>query len=158
MRAVAKEADVALGLMNYYFDDKTSLIAEALRRIGEADAQLVAPMPGLDADGQLRIALRRVADEEFLRTEYLALRLQLWSVAPVDPVFAAINQDAQVRYRNGLGSLIAAARPDLDPAEVGRRAADILIVQNGMWLTSILIVDDNAILRAIERCEVIAFG
>jgi len=38
MRAVAREAGVALGLMNYYFTDKTSLIAAALRRLGEQDA------------------------------------------------------------------------------------------------------------------------
>ena len=43
MRAVAREADVALGLANYYFTNKTELIAAALRRIGEADLTLVAP-------------------------------------------------------------------------------------------------------------------
>lgn len=157
MRAVAKEAGVALGLMNYHFDDKTSLIAAALRRIGDQDTMLVEPMDGLDADGQLRHALRRVADEEFLRADYLGLRLQLWSLAPIEPEFASINHLAQTRYRNGLGELIAAARPELPAADVDRRAADILVIQNGMWLTSILIVDADSIERSVRRCEDIAF-
>ena len=41
MRAVAREAGVALGLANYYFDSKTALVAAALERIGAADLELV---------------------------------------------------------------------------------------------------------------------
>ena len=158
MRAVAKEAEVALGLMNYYFDDKTSLIAAALRRLGEQDAHLVEPVGDAAPDEQLRHALQRVVSEEFLRPDYLGLRLHLWSLAPVEPEFARINQLAQTRYRDGLASLIAAARPELPAPEVAKRAADILVIQNGMWLTSILIVDADAIERSVRRCEEIAFA
>lgn len=158
MRAVAKEADVALGLVNYYFDSKTALIETALRRLGEQDAQLVAPTPGLDPVEQLKLALRRVVADEFLRPDYLGLRLHLWSLAPTEPTYARINNRAQIRYREGLAGLIAAARPDLDVAEVARRAADVLVVQNGIWLTSILIVDRDSIERCVERCEHIALA
>lgn len=158
MRAVARRADVALGLINYHFHDKTSLIAAALRRLGDDDILLVAPEYGLDPVKRLRAAFRHVADDEFLRTDYLGLRLQLWSLARVDPIYAEINRQTQLRYREGLVELIAAARPDLDDIEVRRRAADVLIVQNGMWLTSILIVDPDAIERSIHRCEEIALG
>lgn len=158
MRAVARQAGVALGLMNYYFDNKTSLIAAALHRLGDEDARIVVPSELLDAEARLRFALRRATDTEFLTTDYLALRLQLWSLASVDAVFADINHEAQSRYRDGLAALIAAARPDLGPEEVGRRAADILIIQNGVWLTSILISDPESIERSVARSEEIAFA
>lgn len=158
MRAVAKEAEVALGLMNYYFEDKTSLIAAALRRLGEQDAQIVEPRQDLEPVARLRFALRRVSDDEFLAPDYLSLRLQLWSLAGVDPIFARINQEAQSRYRIGLAELIAAARPDLGDVEVQRRAADVLVVQNGIWLTAIVIGDRASIVRSVERCEHIALG
>ena len=158
MRAVAKRAGVALGLMNYYFDSKTSLVAAALRRIGDEDAMLVTPESGLEPVEQLRHALRRVVEEEFLRPDYLGLRLQLWSLATVDPEFAAINQDAQLRYRNGLAGLVANATPGLAADEVARRAADILVIQNGIWLTSILIADSETIARGITACERIALA
>ena len=81
MRAVAREAGVALGLVNYYYGDKTSLIAAALRRIEAQDLLIVEPDPTLEPEEQLRRALRRVAAPEFLTTDYLSLRLQLWSLA-----------------------------------------------------------------------------
>jgi AcrR family transcriptional regulator len=158
MRAIATEADVALGLINYHFEDKKSLISAALQRIGDQDAELVTPAAGVTAEEQMCRALRRVAEDEFLRSEYLGLRLQLWSLAAVEPEYGRINQASQIRYRDGLGALIAAARPELDPNEVQRRANDILVIQNGIWLTSLLILDRPAIDRSIDRCTEIALA
>jgi AcrR family transcriptional regulator len=61
MRAVAREAGVALGLVHYYYEDKTSLIAAALRQIEEQDIAIVQPEPALSPEHRLRAALRRVA-------------------------------------------------------------------------------------------------
>ncbi|RCG15627.1 TetR family transcriptional regulator [Streptomyces diacarni] len=158
MRAVAREAGVALGLVNYYYDDKVTLIGAALRRIEEQDVALVEPDPARGPEDNLRAALRRVADDRFLTTEYLSLRLQLWALAQAHPDFAHINTAAQRRYRKGLAALIRAARPDLPGAEAGRRAADIDIVQNGLWLTALLGIDRAAIRRSVKRCEDIAFA
>ena len=157
MRAVAREAGVAVGLANYHFDNKTSLICAALLRIGEQDAALVAPAEGDDAAEHLRGSLRRALDPAYLAPDYLSLRLQLWSLAGVDERYADINRAAQRRYLAGLADLIAAARPDLERVDVESRAADILIEQNGVWLTAILITDEEAIDRAIARCDELAF-
>src|SRR3954447_10539909 len=66
MRSVAREAGVALGLGNYYYDDKTTLIRAALRRVDEHDLLLVSPDPSLAPEEQLRKALHRVAAAELL--------------------------------------------------------------------------------------------
>ena len=158
MRAVAQRADVAVGLANYYFENKTALICAALRRVGTQDLELVAPRRDLDPAEHLRACLRRTLDPDTLERDYLSLRLQLWSLAGVEAQFAEINRAAQGRYLTGLGDLIEAARPDLVRAEINRRAADILIVQNGVWLTAILVTDDAAVARAVERCVEIAFA
>lgn len=158
MRAVARAAGVSLGLANYYFSSKTSLVSAALRRIGEQDLEIVVADPGMAPAERLRRALRRVADDAFLHPDYLALRLQLWSLASVDPAYAEINRAAQQRYLDGLAELLAAARPELRSTEVARRAGEILVVQNGIWLTAAIIDDRGAFPRSIERCEAIAFG
>ena len=158
IRAVAREANVALGLMHYYFEDMTTLIAAALMRVEEQDIAIVAPDPALSPEASVRAALRRVADPEFLTTEYLSLRLQLWALAQADEAFATINTRAQDRYRAGLSALIHAARPDLSKAECDRRAADIDILQNGMWLTALLGLDRASIRRTVARSEEIALG
>src|SRR5262245_54149464 len=113
MRAVAREAGVALGLVNYHYADKTSLIRAALHQVEEQDLAILAPDADLPADDQLRTALRRVAEPAYLTTDYLSLRLQLWALARAHEDFAQINTEAQKRYRAGLAKLIRGARPDL---------------------------------------------
>lgn len=158
MRSVAREADVALGLVNYHYTDKVSLIRAALHRIEEQDIALVEPDPTVPPHERLRSALHRVADPEFLTTEYLSLRLQLWALAQAHADFAEINTSAQRRYRAGLGALIGAARPDLTAAECEQRAADIDVLQNGLWLTALLGLDRASIERSVVRCEEIALA
>lgn len=158
MRAVAAEAGVALGLVNYYFADKSTLIEAALLRIEAEDVELVTGDPDQPAEEQLRAALRRIVEPAFLTTEYLSLRLQLWSLAQVEERYAEINAEAQQRYRDGLADLIAAARPDLTDHECATRAADVDVIQNGIWLTALLGLDREALLRSVERCEQIALA
>ena len=66
------------------------------------DVELVQPDPSLPPEERLRAALRRVGSPEFLTTDYLSLRLQLWSLAQAHEDFAEINTAAQARYRAGL--------------------------------------------------------
>jgi AcrR family transcriptional regulator len=158
MRAVARVAGVALGLVNYYYDDKMSLIRAALHRVDEHDLMLVAPDPSSAPDEQLRKALRRVAGADLLTTRYLSLRLHLWALAQAHEDFAHINAAAFDRYLDGLAALVSNANPALPPEECRERAADIVVVQNGMWLTALLGVDSAAIQRGIARTEQIAFA
>ncbi|MFI6597284.1 TetR/AcrR family transcriptional regulator [Nonomuraea sp. NPDC050536] len=158
MRAVAREAGVSLGLVNYYYEDKTSLIRAALHRIEEQDIAIVEPDLTLEPEERLRAALKRVADPKFLTTEYLSLRLQLWALAQAHEDFERINTGAQKRYRAGLAALISAARPGLSSDECGERAADIDVVQNGLWLTALLGLDHASISRSVARCEEIALA
>ena len=155
---MAREANVALGLVNYYYDDKSRLIAAALHRVEEQDLAIVEPDPTLSPEERVLAALRRVADPEFLTTGYLSLRLQLWALAQADEAFEHINTSAQRRYRAGLASLIRTARPALSRAECNRRAADIDILQNGMWLTALLGLDRASVRRSVTRSEEIALA
>ena len=157
VRSVAREAGVAHGLVAYYFDDKTGLVEAALRRIEADDLDLLEPDPTLSPPEQLRSVLRSIMRPELLTTGYLSLRLQLWSLAETHEEFGRINAMAQRRYRDRLASRIATAVPGLDRAEARRRAADIDIIQNGIWLTALLRIDRASLARAVTRCEEIAF-
>lgn len=103
--------------------DKTGLVRAALQRIESQDLAQVAGDPDLAPEDRLRDVLRRVAAPEYLTTDYLSLRLQLWSLAQAHPDFAKLNASAPQRYRDRLADLITAARPDLDADECARRAA-----------------------------------
>ncbi|GLB67228.1 TetR/AcrR family transcriptional regulator [Arthrobacter mangrovi] len=158
MRAVAREAGVALGLVNYYYEDKASLIRAALKRVDEHDVALVAPDPASPPQERLIKALRDVADPALLTRPYLSLRLHLWALAKANEDFAAINDAAFERYVAGLAALIGDARPELSAEECRKRADDIVVVQNGVWLTALLGMDRAATERSISRTEEIAFA
>ncbi|MCD5316294.1 TetR/AcrR family transcriptional regulator [Kineosporia babensis] len=158
IRAVAREAGVGLGLVNYHYADKTGLIAAALNRIGEQDLTLLDGEAELTPVERLRAALRRVAAPRYLTTEHLSLRLQLWSLAQAHPEYEQINTAAQKTYRDRLAVLIRDARPELGRAECARRAADIDVLQNGLWLTALLGLDRASVKRCVTRCEEIALG
>ena len=158
MRAVAREAGVALGLVNYHFEDKVSLIRAVLHRVEEQDLAMVEPDPQLPPRDRLLAGLERFAEPEFLTTEYLSLRLQLWALARVHEDFEQINTRAQARYRARLSALIGAARPELSRRECDKRAADIDVVQNGVWLTALLGLDRASVRRGVARCHEIALA
>lgn len=158
MRAVAKKAGVSLGLVNYHYDDKVGLVRAALERFEEQDLALLDTDPSRPAAEQVRTVLRRVVSPEFLAPDYLALRLHLWSLAQVHEEFADVNTTAQQRYRARLRHLIALARPDLDRGECARRADDVSVVQNGIWLSALLGLDPVSVGRSADRCEAIALG
>jgi AcrR family transcriptional regulator len=158
MRAVAHEAGVSLGLLSYHYQDKTDLIRAALHRVEEHDLAILQPDGSVGPEKGLRTALRKIADPEFLTTEYLALRLQLWALAQAHADFEEINASAQQRYRDGLAALIRAARPRLSRVECAKRAADIDVIQNGIWLTALLGLDASSVRRSVRRCEEIALA
>lgn len=156
MRAVARRADVSLGLLSYHYEDKASLVRAALHRVEEQDVAMVRPDPDLPPEERLRVALERVAAPEYLTTQYLSLRLQLWALARAHEDYEQINTQAQKRYREGLADLIRDARPGLTRPECRRRAADIDVLQNGMWLTALLGLDRASVRRSVERSIEIA--
>ena len=159
-RAVAAEADVALGSLNYHFDDKDALIAAAFRRAAE---RVIEATEGSAADIEdpeeaVGTFIRGVFSEEFLNEDYLALRLSLWAVGRFEPEIAAINAEIYDRYRAELSRLVHRARPELSADEVYDRVSDLMVTQAGLWVSWILQPDPVVLARCLSRCEQIALG
>ena len=155
MRAIATEADCALGLLNYHFDDKDALIVEAFQRIVDrlmnsaaAESDL-ATTPDAKVDAYLQVVFK----PEFLATEYLSLRLSLWAAVASDDKIGDLNRRLDLDYWGGLASLIEAARPELSRSDAEERATDVIIAQNGIWLTWIVRPDEDALKRCIDHCR-----
>jgi AcrR family transcriptional regulator len=160
MRAVAKEADCALGLLNYHFDDKDALIVEAYQRIADrlmsaADADTDdATTPDEKVDAYLRVVFK----PEFLATDYLSLRLSLWAAVESEPKIGELNRQLDLNYWGGLATLISKARPALSKEQAQDRATDVVIAQNGIWLTWVVRPDEAALKRCIDRCHQVALA
>jgi len=100
--------------------------------------------------------LRSSYTDEFLDGDYLRLRISLWAVALTDPTVAAVDAQFFDEYASAFRELIAAARPDLDHAEIARRSVDAIALSNGIWLNWARYSDAADLELGLQRCEAIA--
>lgn len=158
MRNVARRADVSLGLLSYHFDDKRSLIEAAFQL---ATARLfdatVDALDGVDdAEERVRAFIRGAFRRDFLDAEYLALRIALWAISRTDEGIAEIERGMHERYSSTLTTLVREARPALSERDAARRATDVIVTQNGLWLNWARHHDQCDLDRGLARCDAIA--
>ncbi len=160
MRSVAKEADVSVGLLSYHFDDKQTLMIAAFERATDTLLERAVSGDSITDDpaDRLRLFIAGTFAEEFLRSDYLSLRISLWAVSRTDDDIAAVERQLYSRYADQLTIRIMAARPDLSRAEAVFRTTDIVVVQNGLWLNWARYEDVVDLERGIALCETIAFS
>ena len=160
MRAVATEADVSLGLLNYHFDGKQALIVAAVQlacdRLLEDSAESVDGVVG--ADDRVRAFIRGAAADEFLSSDYLRLRLVIWAAARLHPDIGVADLRVYQEYVDRTVELIREARPDLSAEQAHQRADDVSNTQNGLWLHWARFRDEETLERGLRRCEAIALG
>lgn len=160
MRGVADEANAALGSIQYHFDDKDDLVNGAFTLLVErmVEVSLFAVSDVEDATERVIAFIRAAFSPEIMDSDFLPLRLTLWAAAPSRPDIAAINEALHQHYLDRLSSLITEARPSMSQAEADRRAADVMIAENGMWLRWIISQKHDELRRCIEYCVSLALG
>lgn len=160
MRGVADEANAALGSIQYHFDDKDDLVNGAFTLLVErmVEVSLFAVSDVEDPTERVIAFIRAAFSPEIMDSDFLPLRLTLWAAAPSRPDIAAINEALHQHYLDRLSSLITEARPSMSQAEADRRAADVMIAENGMWLRWIISQKHDELRRCIEYCISLALG
>lgn len=160
MRSVAEEADVSVGLLSYHFDDKQSLIVAAFDRASTQllDASDAAAAGAEDPEAKVRAFLRGAFADEFLRGDYLRLRISLWAVALTDDAVAELDLAFYETYSSAWRSLVADARPDLVSHDVRDRVVDAVAVSNGVWLDWARYHNTADLDRGLARCEEIVLA
>lgn len=160
MRGVADEANAALGSLQYHFDDKDDLVNGAFTLLVErmVEVSLFAVSDVEDPTERVIAFIRAAFSPEIMDSDFLPLRLTLWAAAPSRPDIAAINEALHQHYLDRLSSLITEARPSMSQAEADRRATDVMIAENGMWLRWIISQKHDELRRCIEYCISLALG
>jgi AcrR family transcriptional regulator len=163
LRMVAKEADVSLGLLSYHFDDKQTLLREAFRLATDMLLQRSLEASGAaalvdDPEARVEAYIRSAFHEDFLRPDYLHLRIHLWATSRTAPDVAAVERDLHLRYARHLADTIGSARPDLSKTEIDERAADVIVVENGLWLNWARYRNRRDLERGLRLCRSIALA
>lgn len=131
MRAVAVEADVALGTLYRYFPSKEHLLVSAMLRQIEtlSDRLLVKPAEGSDAAGRVVDVLRR-ANTALQRQQRFTVAV-VRALASGDEAVAPVVREV----RDLMGGIILAAIGDDEPTEREQLATEIL---QEVWLSSLV--------------------
>ena len=160
MRAVAAEADVSLGLLNYHFSGKQALIVAAVQMAcGRLLAQSMVSIDGVTgADERVRTFIRGTMAEDFLSSEYRRLRLVIWAAGRQDPEIGKTDLKFYCEYVDRMTEMILEARPELSTTGARERAVDVSLTQNGLWLNWARFGDREVLERGLQRCEAIALG
>ena len=160
MRAVATEADVSLGLLNYHFSGKQALIAKAVQMA--CDRLLAESMASIDgvtgADERVRRFIWGTMDEDFLSSEYRRLPLVIWAAGRLDPEIGETDLKYYCEYVDRMTEMILEARPELTATGARERAVDVSLTQDGLRLNWARFGDRDALERGLQRCEAIALG
>lgn len=160
MRSVAREADVSLGLLSYHFDGKEDLIQATFQLA--CDRVYDVALASIDASDepidQVRKYVRGPFHDDFLADDYLALRIGLWAIARTDDAIAAVEKSLYERYIDRLVELILANDPKVDAAEGRDRATDVVVRQNGLWLSWARYKNTVDLERGLSQCEEVALG
>lgn len=158
LRAVAREADVSLGLLSYHFDDKRSLIVESFRLATQRllESSLAAINEIESPADRVRAFIRGAFTGDYLEADYLALRTALWAISRTDPELAEVEANLYHRYEAQLLDLIRTASPTLTADDAAARATDVIVNQNGLWLNWARYRHEADLERGLARCEQIA--
>lgn len=160
LRQVAEQADVSLGLLSYHFDDKETLIVAAFERATNEllETSVVASRAVDDPAERVSAFLRASFQESFLNSEYLRLRIALWTMAVTDPGLAKIDAGHYATYLDALTELLVEARPETGSEELRNRAIDVVSLTNGLWLQWARFGVNEDLERGLTRCEEMALG
>ena len=116
------------------------------------------PVEPDDPTERLRIFLRGAFADEFLTADYLTLRITLWAISRTDPEMAEVERGLYIRYSRHLEQRIREAFPTLTELAARRRATDVIVVQNGLWLNWARYRDEDDLARGLRLTESIALA
>ena len=154
-RRIAERAGISLGQLTYYFEDMREVLVETYRhaslRLYEASRQDLTAAPD-DPALRLRAFLETGFSPEFLRRDYLRVRIDLWSAALTHEDIATVERELYGRYRLCLQDLIEAVAGDraVPDGAVTLLVDTIMATLDGLWLDWERRADRDAIRNGLD--------
>jgi AcrR family transcriptional regulator len=147
LREISREAQVAPGLVHYYFGGKDQLLVEVLqdagRRFSQTMEQLVQHVP---PDQSLEAVLAQIHERVEQEPEVYRLRYESFSLGLHNPLIEPKVRERLAQRREEIGSVMAKVLENKDHTEGAKRssfnpiplAAVLLSVFDGLALQKIM--------------------
>ncbi|WP_329023506.1 TetR/AcrR family transcriptional regulator [Streptomyces sp. NBC_00690] len=136
MRAVAAEAKVRLGHLQYYFPTRADLVGAVLARVLKRSLDRLepllapeAPVQPPDSAAMVRTILAEQEDPRLVR-----LFTELWALAAHDDTVASAVRGFYRNYQDQVSAFLRCHRPDLSERTCHSRAAVFTMLMEGASL------------------------
>ena len=154
-RKVAEEAGVALGHMTYHFRDMAEVLSEAYRlasrQLLEQTGADMGRSPGTPRS-QLSAFLGAGFTPDFLRRDYLRMRIDFWSAALTATEIAATERELYDIYRARLSALLSTMAPQADLPQTLLTTDAIMALLDGLWLDWLRRGNQQAVANGLAAC------
>ena len=156
-RKITQASGISLGHITYNFKDMNEVILEtyryASRALYEATQENLGMAPEAAID-QLRAFLRTGFAPDFLKKDYVRVRVDLWSAALHHEEIASTELALYQRYREQLTLILEkiADERGLARDRVALLADTIMAVLDGLWLDWERRRNEDAVENGLEGC------
>lgn len=159
-RKITQYSDISLGHITYHFKDMKEVLAETYQYASEALFE--ATRKNLSKSSkqpieQLQIFLHTGFAPEFLKQEYVRVRIDLWSAARAHEDIAMTELRLYQRYREALMEILEqiACERDCSTDKLPFLADHIMATLDGIWLDWARRKDMNAVQNGLEGCLIL---
>ncbi|MET9609573.1 TetR family transcriptional regulator [Streptomyces sp. NPDC006512] len=134
LRAVAEEAGVRLGHLQYYFPARSALLSALLDRVLASSLERVTGLALASADGAGHGALLDGVLSDHDDPRLVRLFTQVWALAAHDEEAAAAVRAFYGQYAAHVAAFVREHAPDLSAAEAHDRAEVFVMLMEGSSL------------------------
>ncbi|MHA3725028.1 TetR/AcrR family transcriptional regulator [Leucobacter sp. HY1910] len=139
MTAVAREADVSIGLLAYHFGDRDGLLQAALDRVNEGTALRAAHTIDRDAGATPLAELEALLCSEFGEDAHVRAGSIVWNELRAAAVFtpgqAKALSHSTTAWQQAVERLVSRAIPGADTAVTALLLTSLVEGLSGRWLT-----------------------
>jgi AcrR family transcriptional regulator len=118
LREISREAQVAPGLVHYYFGGKDQLLIEVLQASGQRFSQIMEQLvQHVPADQSIEAVLAHIHERVELEPEVYRLRYESFSLGLHNPLIGPKVRERLAQRRQEIGSVIAKALENITHTE-----------------------------------------
>ena len=158
MRSIAEQAGCTTGRLTHYFSGREEILTAALRRVHQdAGTRMIRAAAGRSGIAALRAVLCEALPLDDERRLEWRVWLAFWAQAAVDEQLRAENKHRYDEWREIIDRLLQQAVPELTGQERATRAAELVVLVDGLGVQETLApvssrgTRDAAVRRAVDR-------
>ncbi|SET00483.1 transcriptional regulator, TetR family [Natronincola peptidivorans] len=158
-KEIAKEAGVAQGLINYYFNKKDDLFIEVFKKEKERYGEFLENIANVPTEELMGKIMTGLEEKVINHSEWYRLRYELFALGMRNPAFNTEIKNFMEEGRSNVKGVLSKVYPKIDAGKMETLAAIIIVCLDGLALQKTTDSEfniDKAYLALFEMIEAIS--